>query len=142
MALESTVEINDAAVLAIAEQLYRQRPEVERLSVGVNMHVYALAFAEPTPERVIKLAGAETWKPWAVLDEIAAMRALRREGIHEVPEIERTHEDPGWSTVPFLVTRRMRPGLLIENVVRRRKECRDSSVHHPPECHLVRSRQR
>lgn len=118
MAQSSTPVVTDTTILEIAERLYNRRPHVERLSGGVNMHVYALGFGDPAQDRVIKVAGTDRWQPWAVLDEIAAMRALRGQGIHEVPEIEKTHEDLGWTTLPFLVTRHIRPGIMIENELR------------------------
>ncbi len=109
-----TQEINESFVVDIMERLYSRRPRVKRLGGGVNMHVYAVSFGDETEDKVIKLAGEGGWKPWAVLDEEAVMRALRRTGISEVPEIEYTQEDLGWSTVPFFVTRRVQPGLQIE----------------------------
>lgn len=111
-----TQEIDEAFIAAIMERLYRQRPSyVERLGGGVNMHVYAASFGDTQEDRVIKLAGEGRWKPWAILDEEAAMRALREQGILEVPEIEYTQEDLGWSTIPFFTTRRIQPGVMIEN---------------------------
>jgi hypothetical protein len=106
--------ITDATVIEIIERLYNRRPTLERLSGGVNFPVYAVSFGDEREDRVIKLAGVDQWRPWALLDEIAAMRALRKEGIVEVPEIECCQEDLGWSTIPFFVTRRIRPGVQIE----------------------------
>ena len=106
--------VTEATVLDIIERLYQRRPRLERLSGGVNFPVYAFSFGDETTERVIKLAGVDQWRPWALLDDIAAMRALRKQGLVEVPEIECCQEDLGWSTIPFFVTRRIRPGVQIE----------------------------
>lgn len=106
--------VTDRTVIDIIERLYNRRPSLEQLSGGVNFPVYGFSFGDETEERVIKLAGVDQWRPWALLDEIAAMRALRQEGLVEVPEIECTQEDLGWSTIPFFVTRRIRPGVQIE----------------------------
>jgi hypothetical protein len=106
--------VTDATVVEIIERLYNQRPHLERLTGGVNYPVYAFSFADGREERVIKLSGVDQWRPWALLDEIAAMRALRSAGIVEVPEIECCQEDLGWTTIPFFVTRRIRPGVQIE----------------------------
>lgn len=106
--------VTDATVIEIIERLYNQRPQVERLSGGVNFPVYAFSFDDDSEERVIKLAGVDQWRPWALLDEIAAMRALRGAGMVEVPEIEGCQEDLGWSTIPFFITRRIWPGVQIE----------------------------
>jgi hypothetical protein len=107
-------EITESTVIEIIERLYSQRPKLERLSGGVNMPVYAFRFKNEAEERVIKLPGPAQWKPWALLDEQAAMRALREQGIVEVPAIECSQDDLGWTTIPFLVTRRIRPGVQIE----------------------------
>jgi len=106
--------VTDATIIEIIERLYNQRPQVERLSGGVNFPVYAFSFGDDKEARVIKLAGVDQWRPWALLDEIAAMRALRAAGVVEVPEIEGCQEDLGWSTIPFFITRRIRPGVQIE----------------------------
>lgn len=106
--------VTEATVLDIIERLYQRRPRLERLSGGVNFPVYAFSFGDETTERVIKLAGVDQWRPWALLDEIAAMRALREAGIVEVPVIEGCQEDLGWTTIPFFITRRIRPGVQIE----------------------------
>lgn len=107
-------EVTEATVIEIIERLYQQRPKVERLSGGVNFPVYAFSFGDESAAWVIKLAGVDQWRPWALLDEIAVMRALREQGFVEVPEIECCQEDLGWSTIPFFVTRRIRPGVQIE----------------------------
>lgn len=106
--------VTEATVSEIIERLYNQRPRLERLSGGVNYPVYGVSFDDGSEERVIKLAGVDQWRPWALLDEIATMRALREAGIIEVPAIECTQEDLGWTTIPFFVTRRIRPGVQIE----------------------------
>lgn len=106
--------VTDATVIDIIERLYNGHPSIERLSGGVNFPVYAFHFGDETTERVIKLAGVDQWRPWALLDEIAAMRALREAGLLEVPEIEACQEDLGWTTIPFFVTRRIQPGIQIE----------------------------
>lgn len=106
--------VTETTVIEIIEQLYGRRPTIERLSGGVNFPVYAFSFSGETAERVIKLAGVDQWRPWALLDEIAAMRALREAGMVEVPEIEGCQEDLGWTTIPFFITRRIRPGVQIE----------------------------
>lgn len=106
--------VTETTVSEIIERLYNQRPRLERLSGGVNYPVYGVSFDDGHEERVIKLAGVDQWRPWALLDEIAAMRALREAGIIEVPAIECTQEDLGWTTIPFFVTRRIRPGVQIE----------------------------
>lgn len=107
-------EVTDATVIEIIERLYQRQPRLEQLRGGVNMPVFGFTFADDRAERVIKLAGAASWKPWALLDEQAAMRALREQGLVEVPEIECSQDDLGWSTIPFFVTRRIRPGVQIE----------------------------
>ncbi|MCX6049081.1 MAG: hypothetical protein NT075_28605 [Chloroflexi bacterium] len=84
-----TQEINAAFVTDIMERLYSQRPHMERLGGGVNMHVYAASFGDGAEDKVIKLAGEGQWKPWAVLDEEAVMRALCKQGISEVPEADK-----------------------------------------------------
>lgn len=110
-----TQEVNEVFVAELMTRLYHRRTvTVERLKGGVNMHVYAVNFDDEKEDRVIKLAGQARWQPWALLDEEAVMRALRKQGIHEVPDIEYTQEDLGWSTLPFFVTRRIRPGVNIE----------------------------
>lgn len=106
--------VTEATVLDMIERLYKRRPRLERLSGGVNFPVYAFSFGDESSARVIKLAGVDQWRPWALLDEIAAMRALREQGLVEVPEIECCQEDLGWSTIPFFVTRRIHPGVQIE----------------------------
>lgn len=104
----------EVMVIEIVERLYNRRPRVERLGGGVNMPVFAFQFDDEAEERVIKLAGTDRWKPWALLDEQAAMRALREAGLVEVPEIECCQDDLGWTTLPFFVIRRIRPGITIE----------------------------
>lgn len=106
--------VTETTVSEIIERLYNQRPRLERLSGGVNYPVYAVSFDDGSEDRVIKLAGVDQWRPWALLDEIAAMRALREAGIVEVPAIEGCQEDLGWTTIPFFITRRIRPGVQIE----------------------------
>lgn len=107
--------VTETTVNEIVERLYNQRPRLEGLSGGVNFPVYGFSFADSREAWVIKLAGVDQWRPWALLDEIAAMRALRSAGLVEVPEIEGTQEDLGWSTIPFFITRRIRPGVQIES---------------------------
>ncbi len=103
---------------ALFAKLYGQPPvTVEPIGDGVNMQVYAVHFAGGLPDKVIKMAGEGAWKPWAVLDEQAVMRALRDEGVAEVPEIERTQEDVDWSVRPFFTIKRFDPGTNIESGV-------------------------
>lgn len=99
-------------------KLYGQPPiTVELIGDGVNMRVYAAHFAGGLPDKVLKMAGDGDWKPWAVLDEQAVMRALRDEGVVEVPEIEMSQEDVDWSVRPFFTIKRFDPGTNIESGV-------------------------
>ncbi len=106
------------AVRALVAKLYGRSPvSVERIGDGVNMLVYAAQFGGELGNKVIKMAGEGDWKPWAVLDEQAVMRALRDEGVYEVPEIEKTQEDVDWRDRPFFTMRQFEPGTNIETGV-------------------------
>lgn len=106
----------NSSLPALFAQLYGKPPiTVTPTGDGVNMLVYAARFDGELGDKVIKMAGADDWKPWAVLDEQAVMRALRDEGLHEVPEIEKTQEDVAWRVRPFLTMRRFEPGTNIES---------------------------
>ncbi len=99
-------------------RLYGQPPlAVEPIGDGVNMLVSAAQFGSELGDKVLKMAGEGDWKPWAVLDEQVVMRALRDEGMHEVPQIERTQEDVDWRERPFFTMRRVEPGANIESGV-------------------------
>ena len=117
-------EITDETITNILAQLYDQRPtSVWRLSGGSNhsgggnMHVYAASFPGNLEDRVIKLAGAEVWKQWTILEEQAVMGALRREGLTEVPTVEYSQNDLGWTTVPFLTMPHVQPGVNLATAI-------------------------
>jgi Phosphotransferase enzyme family len=103
-------------IAALFARVYdRPVDAVYRIGDGVNMCVYAARLADDPVERVMKMAGDDDWKPWAVLDEQAVMNALRDEGVLEVPLIEYTQEHVAWTERPFFTMRRITPGINIEN---------------------------